>query len=457
MPRQSDVLTGAFIPELIFNRGMKYEPGKVRENYSNDLERIQITTDRISAYDFGVGSIPHKGSALNGISEDWFEKTKDIVPNHIKKVLDPSVWLVHECKPYLVEVIVRGYLAGSAAANYAEGMRVKSGVQLPEGLKRNQKFDSPILTPTTKAARGKHDEDISREQVVEQGLVPADRWKEIEEVSLRLFERGTQLAKQNGLILVDTKYEYGVGPDGGLVLIDEIHTPDSSRFWHSNDYEPAMTEGRDPKQLSKEFLREWLKGQGFTGQEGQRLPVLPEEIINEVSTRYVDLYKQVTGREFERSKVPVRQRVLTALREAGYIKGKFVPIIAGSKSDAVHYSKITDRLEERSCPCKVFNYSAHKQAKQLLPLLEQLETSIEPIAFITVAGMSNALGGFVAGNMKDKRPVINCPPFDDLPAYQVDIHSSMRMPSDVPVATIVNPKNAADFAIIALEEAERLL
>jgi len=456
MSAHSNVLMGAYVPELVFNRNMKYEPGKVRENYSSDLERIMITTDRISAFDVVMNEgVPDKGHALNGISEYWFEKTKDIVPNHIKKVLDPSVWLVHECKPYLVEVIVRGHLAGSAAADYAKGMRVKSGVQLPEGLKRNQKFDQPILTPTTKAARGKHDEDISREQVIELGLVDAGSYKTIEEIALKLFDRGTELAKQNGLILVDTKYEFGVGPDG-ITLTDEIHTPDSSRFWHSNDYEPAMTEGRDPKQLSKEFLRKWLDGQGFTGQTPNP-PSLPAEVVGEVSVRYVDLYKRVTGREFVRSAVPIRQRVLTALREAGYIKGKFVPIIAGSEKDAPHYQKITERLEKHSCPYKVFNYSAHKQARELLPLMDMLETSIEPIAIIDVAGLSNALGGFLAGNMRIKHPVINCPPFADLQAYQIDIHSSMRMPSGVPAATIVNPENAADFAVIALEEAERLL
>jgi phosphoribosylaminoimidazole-succinocarboxamide synthase len=465
---QSDVLMGAFIPELVFNRNMKYDSGKIRENYSDEHERIMITTDRISAFDVVMRQgIPFKGQNLDGISHYWKNETKGIVSNDIMNILDSNVCIVEQCTALPVEVIMRGYLAGSCAKDYAAGSRVKSGIPLPEGMKRNQKFEQPILTPTTKETkRDKHDEDISREEILAKGMVTPDVWKQIEEVALRLYERGVQLSVQRGLILVDTKYEFGLAADGSLRLIDEVHTPDSSRYWIASDYDAwissdyteAKASGKDdPKQLSKEFLREHLKNKlGFEGQTNTA-PDLPAVIVREVATRYVDLYKRVTGQEFIRSAIPIRQRVITALRDAGYIKGKFVPIIAGSEKDASHYNKITERLEAHFCPYKVFNYSAHKQARQLLPLLEQLETSIEPIAFITVAGMSNALGGFVAGNMKDRRPVINCPPFADLQAYQIDIHSSMRMPSDVPVATIVNPKNAADFAVIALEEAERLL
>ena len=461
-------MMGAYIPELVHACGMRYEPGKVRENYADfgctntpvalKGSRIVITTDRISAFDVVMRQgIPCKGQSLDGISHYWSDKTQDIVPNDIIEILDSNVCIAAQCTALPVEVIMRGHLAGSCAKDYAAGSRVKSGVPLPEGMKRNQKFNQPMLTPTTKAERGKHDEDISREEILAKGMVSADVWKQIEEVAPRLYERGVELSAQRGLILVDTKYEFGLAEDGSLCLIDEVHTPDSSRNWIANDYDKAMDEGRDPKQLSKEFLREHLKNElGFEGQI-ETPPDLSDAIVDEVSMRYVDLYKRVTDQELVRSDVPIRQRVLTALRDAGYIKGKFVPIIAGSEKDAPHYQKIMERLGKHSCPHEVFNYSAHKQAEQLLPLLKQLETSIEPIAFITVAGMSNALGGFVAGNLKDKRPVINCPPFADLQAYQVDIHSSMRMPSGVPVATIVNPENAADFAVIALEEAERLL
>ncbi len=451
---QKNVLMSAYVPELEFVLGMKYEPGKVRENYSAGDKRIMITTDRISAFDVVMRQgIPSKGAALNGISLYWFNNTKDIVQNHINDVIDPVVWSVKQCDPLPIEVIVRGYLAGSMAADYEKGKREKSGVKLPDGLVRNQKLDEPIITPTTKAALGQHDMDISREYIIDKGLVTAETYKQIEEVALRLFSRGKNITDGQKLIIVDTKYEFGL-KDGELVLTDEIHTPDSSRYWEHAEYDKAMEEGRDPKQLSKEFLRDELRAMGFSGQN-QHPPDLPDELVKNISERYTELYTRVTGLKLEKETVNAGQRVINALREHGYIKGSFVSIIAGSEKDSDHYNKITERLPKTRA-AHVFHYSAHKDAEQLLPLLKKLENSLEPLAIITVAGRSNALGGFVAGNMKNKRPVINCPAFADMTAYSVDIHSSMRMPSNVPVATVVDPANAAYYADVLLSEVERL-
>ncbi len=273
--------------------------GKVRDvyNISNEL-LVMVASDRISAFDVVLPKgIPYKGQVLNQIAEKFLDATKDIVPNWKIASPDPMVTVGLQCETYPVEMIVRGYLTGSSWRAYKNGERQICGVPIPEGMKEHQAFPEPILTPTTKAEQGEHDENISREEIISQGLVSEEEYKELERISLELFKRGTEMAEEQGLILVDTKYEFGKR-DGKIYLIDEIHTPDSSRYFIKEGYQERFAKGENQKQLSKEFVREWLMENGFSGQEGQRLPEMTDEFVEEVSERYIELYEKVTGDKF---------------------------------------------------------------------------------------------------------------------------------------------------------------
>ncbi|MBI2653098.1 phosphoribosylaminoimidazolesuccinocarboxamide synthase [Candidatus Woesearchaeota archaeon] len=256
-----------------FKIGKKYE-GKVRDNYILNGKRIIITTDRISAFDRVLCTIPFKGQVLNQTSAFWFEKTKNIVKNHVIDVPDPNVMVVKECKPYQVEMVVRGYITGvtttSAWYNYERGVRNFCGNILPEGLKKNQRFNKPIITPSTKAEHGLHDESLSGEEAVKRGLIDEKTYQKMKKAALALFDFGTKLVAKNNLILVDTKYEFG-NLNGELVLIDEIHTPDSSRFWIKDTYEELSSKGQEPQKLDKEYVRQWLANKGFVGKQGMRM------------------------------------------------------------------------------------------------------------------------------------------------------------------------------------------
>ena len=277
--------------------GAKYQ-GKVRDTYDQGQHLILVTTDRISAFDIVLNqSIPFKGQVLNQLAAYFFKATEDIIANHIVSVPDPNVTIAHKCTPGQLEFVVRGYLVGHAWRTYRSGKRSLCGKALPEGLNENDKLPHPILTPTTKAQVG-HDEDISREDAISQGLIDAETFDRLEEVSLALFQRGTDLAAAQGLILVDTKYEFGETIDGDWVLIDEVHTPDSSRYFYLDPYEELLRNGQPQKQLSKEFVREWLMGQGFQGQDGQAPPPLPDKFRVQVSQRYIDLFEKVSGKPF---------------------------------------------------------------------------------------------------------------------------------------------------------------
>ena len=278
--------------------GKRYQ-GKVRDTYEAGDHLILVTTDRISAFDVVLRqTIPFKGQVLNQLAAYFFEATSDIVPNHIVSVPDPNVTVAKRCEPGNLEFIVRGYLVGHAWRTYRTGARVLCGKELPNGLSQNERLPRPIMTPTTKAAEG-HDEDITREEAIAQGLIDADLFDHLEAVSLSLFERGTALAAEQGLILVDTKYEFGRTSDGTYVLIDEVHTPDSSRYFYKEPYEDLFREGQPQRQLSKEFVRKWLMEQGFQGKEGQHLPDLTDAFRAEVSARYIELFESVAGRAFE--------------------------------------------------------------------------------------------------------------------------------------------------------------
>ena len=274
--------------------------GKVREVYAleNDL-LVMIATDRLSAFDVVMPrGIPYKGQILNQIATKMMEATKDIVPNWLTATPDPNVAIGQSCEPFKVEMVIRGYLSGHAAREYKAGKRILCGVSMPEGLKENDAFPAPIITPATKAEMGDHDEDISSENILAKGIVSKEDYEVLEKYTYALFERGTALAAQRGLILVDTKYEFGKTASGEIVLIDEIHTPYSSRYFYADGYEERQAAGEAQKQLSKEFVRQWLISQNFQGLEGQTLPEMSDEYIASVSERYIELYENITGETF---------------------------------------------------------------------------------------------------------------------------------------------------------------
>lgn len=272
--------------------------GKVRDVYFiGDDRLVMIASDRISAFDHILPRpIPYKGAVLNQIAAHFLSATGDICPNWLLGTPDPNVAIGRRCRPLRVEMVVRGYLAGHAARVYASGKRVLCGVTLPEGLRESDRLPTPIITPTTKADAG-HDEDISRDEIIRQGIVERSVYEQMEAFTLALYARGAQMAAERGLILVDTKYEFGLYDDQ-VMLMDEIHTPDSSRYFYADGYEERQLKGERQKQLSKEFVREWLMANGFQGLEGQKMPVMPDDFVSEISNRYIELYERVTGKNF---------------------------------------------------------------------------------------------------------------------------------------------------------------
>ncbi len=274
--------------------------GKVREVYNiNDNLLVMIATDRLSAFDVVLPEgIPYKGQILNQIATKFMQLTEDIVPNWLIATPDPNVAVGHLCEPFKVEMVIRGYLSGHAAREYALGKRTICGVSMPEGLKENDKFPTPIITPTTKADNGSHDEDISREAILSNGIVTEEDYLVLEKYTRDLYQRGTEIAASRGLILVDTKYEFGKTKDGKIVLIDEIHTPDSSRYFYAEGYQERQNNNEEQKQLSKEFVRRWLIENGFQGKEGQQIPEMTPEYIASVSERYIELFENILGEKF---------------------------------------------------------------------------------------------------------------------------------------------------------------
>lgn len=277
--------------------------GKVRDVYNiNDNLLVMIVSDRISAFDIVLPKgIPYKGQVLNQIAAKFLAATADIVPNWKIDTPDPMVTVGHYAKPYKVEMVIRGYLTGHAWREYKSGKRMICGVPMPEGMKEHQRFPQPIITPTTKADEG-HDLDISREEIIRSGLVSVLEYQKLEEYTLQLFRRGTEMAAERGLILVDTKYEFG-NKDGEIILIDEIHTPDSSRYFYAEGYHERLENGEQQKQLSKEFVREWLMEKGFQGKEGQKVPDMSDDFVIQVSERYIELYESIVGEEFQRTDI----------------------------------------------------------------------------------------------------------------------------------------------------------
>lgn len=290
--------------------GEKYI-GKVRDNYTKGDQRILISSDRLSAFDRVLCTIPFKGQVLTQMAKFWFEKTGDIIGNHVVSYPDPQVLVAKQCTPLPIEMVVRGYITGvtttSAWYNYEKGVRDFCGNVLPEGLKKNQKFDTPILTPSTKAEHGDHDESVSRDEILKRTNLTLEQYDLIAEASLKLYNRGVEIAAKQGIILVDTKYEFGMTPAGEIVLIDEIHTPDSSRFWFANEYDQRFASGEEQKKIDKEYLREWLAERGFTG-EGE-IPAIPDEVRVETARRYIEAFELITGQQFVTEVGNVTERI----------------------------------------------------------------------------------------------------------------------------------------------------
>jgi phosphoribosylaminoimidazole-succinocarboxamide synthase len=301
------------------NLGELYK-GKVRDNYTQGDKRIIIISDRLSAFDRIICLIPFKGQVLNQMAQFWFEQTKDIIGNHVLSFPDPNVVIAKQCQTMAVEMVVRGYITGttstSAWINYQKGVRNFCGNQFPEGLKKDQKFDQPILTPSTKAEYGGHDESVSKEEVLNRTDITEEEFDYMANASIKLYQRGVEIAAKQGIILVDTKYEFGKDQEGNIVLIDEIHTPDSSRFWYANEYQARFDRGEEQKQIDKEYLRLWLSERGFTG-EGE-IPQIPDEILAETGRRYIEAYELITGQKFEAEVGSVAKRVEENLKQ--YIK-----------------------------------------------------------------------------------------------------------------------------------------
>ena len=310
------------LTDFSFPGQKSFYKGKVRDVYNIDNDYlVMVVTDRISAFDVVLPKgIPFKGQVLNQIAAKFLDATSDIVPNWKIATPDPMVTIGHLCEPFKVEMVIRGYLTGHAWRQYRTGRRTLCGVLMPEGMKENQKFSTPIITPTTKAAEG-HDEDISREDIIKQRLVSVEEYEVLEKYTYSLFQRGSAMAAEKGLILVDTKYEFGK-KDGQIYLIDEIHTPDSSRYFYAEGYEDRLEKGENQKQLSKEFVRQWLIENGFQGLEGQKVPEMTDELVNQISERYIELFENITGDQFIKGDVEnAGQRIRQNIEQ--FIKQKF--------------------------------------------------------------------------------------------------------------------------------------
>ena len=398
-----------------------------------------VVSDRISSFDSVLNNlIPNKGAVLNGITNFWFEKTRDIVENHFIKMIDPNISLVKEARPIKVEMIVRGYLTGSMWRGYQKGKREFSGVKVPDGLSQNQKFPEPIITPTTKE---EHDREITPENIITEGWTSKENYEKMRDISLQLFELGTKELAKKGIILVDTKYEFGLLNDE-VILIDEIHTPDSSRFWDMKNYEenPLNVDSMD-----KEFIRQWL----LNNKKNGVLPnILPDDVIAEVSQRYVEIYEKIVGKKFEIPAGDVRNRIYRNLVKADLIKDGFVSVIMGSPADLEHSQKIKSVLEKYDIFTEMRVISAHKNGERIPQLAEIYNNSLEPGCVIAVAGRSNGLGGALAANLAI--PVINCPPFKDKIDMMVNINSSLMMPSKTPAMTVIDVSSAALAALRSL-------
>jgi len=407
--------------------------GKVRDSFRvAGGQRLLVASDRLSAFDHVLDTaIPGKGAVLNRLSAFWFDKMRDIVPNHMIRSVADRAMLVEDVDPIRVEVIVRGFLAGSAWRAYAAGTRSISGQSLPNGLTKNQQLPSPIVTPTTK---GVHDSEISPDAIVERGLATQEEVSAMIDAAQRLFAHASTHLLEAGLLLVDTKYEFG-RKNGLLILIDELHTPDSSRFWSADEY------ARDPESAQswdKEYVRQWLLERQA---DGETPFVLPRDVVAETKRRYAELLERVTGLPAAEPPDDAADHFVGQLVGAGLLKDAFVAVVLGSASDREHAAQLTEHLEPYDVAVIQRIVSAHKTPRAVADLCDEFNAATEPGAVVAVAGLSNGLGGALAANTA--LPVINCPPFSDRLDFLLNINSSLMMPSHAPAMTVVHPKNAA--------------
>lgn len=428
-------LHGFRTPQLI-----RLHSGKVRESFRVDaVTRLIVTTDRVSAFDRVLETaVPDKGAVLNGLSAFWFDKTADIVENHFIRVVDSQAMLVREVQPIRVEMIVRGYLTGSMWRQYARGVRQFSGITVPDGLSRNAPFERPLLTPTTKE---ESDREITPYEIVASGLVSQDLYEQMESAATRLFVAGASFLRQKGILLVDTKYEFGI-LEGRLILIDEVHTPDSSRFWLTDSY---ATDPTRPVNLDKEYIRAHLLEHAA---EGAVPTVLPPDVVDEARSRYRRIWELTTGAPFHESVVAAETRLCHNLAANDVIRDGFAVVVMGSPKDVEHARRIAATMESFGVWVDIRVVSAHKNPEDLAAVLADYADAAEPGVIIAVAGMSNGLGGALAGSTA--LPVINCPPYKDAADLAANINSSLMMPSGVPAATVVSPHNAALAALRSL-------
>jgi len=418
----------------------KIHSGKVRDSFRIDEKtRMIIATDRLSSFDSVLETlIPGKGAILNSLATFWFEKTKDIIDNHLIESIHPNISLVKEAKPIKLEMIVRAYITGSAWRKYQKGSRELSGQKVPDGLKKNQPFPTPMVTPTTKE---KSDREITEKEIIAEKWATKKRYNEMKEISLKLFKRGQKLLSEKGIILVDTKYEFGL-IGNKLILIDEIHTPDSSRFWSAEDYkkDPSKVE-----QIDKEFVRNYLMKNKIDGQYPTKLP---SKIVKETQKRYNNIFTIITGEKLNNDIDNTIDKMKNVLVKQKFMKDGFVAIIMGSKSDLPFSKKIKEEIEKYNIFVDMRIVSAHKNGENISEIASEYNNSIEPGAVIAVAGRSNGLGGVLSANLNI--PVFNCPPFKDKIDMLTNVNSSLMMPSNTPAATVIDPKNAALISLRSL-------
>ena len=414
--------------------------GKVRDSFRlNADQRLIIVTDRISAFDLKIKTlIAGKGEVLNRLAAFWFDKTRHIIANHVVSVPDPQAMVVHECTPIRVEMVVRGAICGTLWRAYKAGRRSFCGVELPQGLTANALLAEVIVTPTTKDDA---DREITPAEAVTLGLTDADTFAQMATIAKALFAEGTRIARDRGLILADTKYEFGMWR-GQLVLMDEIHTPDSSRFFDADAYE------RDPLTVGsfdKEFVRKWMRA----NTSGGALPLhLPADVAAETTTRYQALFERLTGEKVPVDPRPPRQRLRENLVANQVICDGYVAIIMGSRIDLAFAEPIAKDLRRHGVAVDIRVLSAHKNGDRIGEAVVEYNNSLESGAVIAIAGESNGLGGALAANLN--LPVINCPPFKDAADYLTNIHSSLRMPRNAPAMTVVSPSLAVQAALRAL-------
>ena len=415
--------------------------GKVRDVIDIGYDVLEIAhSDRLSSFDRHICDVKWKGHCLNLTSVWWFEKTKHIVPNHLLYASQNSM-IVKKCKPYLVEVVIRGYITGSTKTSlwthYNNGERTYCGINFPDGLVKHQRLEHPVITPTTK---GVVDRPISSDEVVSLGLMNESEWEYVSSKAMELFLYGQEVAAERGYILVDTKYEFGKDSDGNILLIDEIHTCDSSRFWLSKTYDSLFKLGKEPERIDKDIVREYVKTK-CDPYTVKQIPVIPQHLKDHVSRAYVSFYERLTGNTIDSLEYNKTQTI--SENYFNNLHRNIVVILAGSVKDDTFVNKIRNELNKVNIYSRAYVASAHKNTQMVLEILNGYEEqkSNRNIVYVTVAGRSNALSGVVACN--STYPVIACPPFKDKSDMMVNINSTLQMPSRVPVMTILEPNNVA--------------